>query len=179
MSKRYRNSFKRTLCRWKNIPPRPSYRLNGPSYISQNRHPGRITRTPYTTSPYNRTPYKNGSANHYRDNLFTFSMSKYKLVIGSRTFSRQDTGGDYRRHTSFHYRLSLIEKKEREEEKEKMKIQSQQRKFSLSFIQQPKIHRAKFVFTTNMPPLTPPNSSISDSKNLTQLQNNSHAKHYL
>ncbi|CAF3557507.1 unnamed protein product [Rotaria sp. Silwood1] len=177
MSKRYRNSFKRTLCRWKNVSSRTSYR-NGRSYISYNRHLARFPRPPYTTNPYNRTTYKPTTCNHYRDNIFTFSMSKYKLVIGSRTFAHQNTHGQYRRRTSFHYRLSLIEKKEREEEKERMKLQLKQRKFSLSFIQQPDKHRARFIFTTNLPPLTPPNSSISDSKNFTQLQTNSHAKHY-
>ncbi|UJR24592.1 hypothetical protein I4U23_005967 [Adineta vaga] len=39
MSRRYRNSFKRTLCRWRNISPKPSYR-NGRSYIYYNRDIG-------------------------------------------------------------------------------------------------------------------------------------------
>jgi hypothetical protein len=97
-------------------------------------------------------------------------MSKYKLVVGSRTFSRQNFSGNYRRRTSFHYHLSFTQKKEREEEKEKMKLQLQQRKFSLNIIQQPKKHRGRFIFTTSLPPMTPPNSSISDPKNFTQLQ---------
>ncbi|CAF3373570.1 unnamed protein product [Rotaria socialis] len=176
MSKRYRNSFKRTLCRWKDLPAKPLYR-NGRSIISNNLNVARTIRSPYTINPYNRTVYRKNSLNPYRDNIFTCSVSKYKLVIGSRTFSNQDAEGEYRRRTSFRYRLSLIEKEEREEEKEKMKFQSQRRKFSLSFIQQPKKRQSRFVFTTNMPSLAPPNSSISDSKNFAQLQNNAHAKH--
>ncbi|CAF1456640.1 unnamed protein product [Adineta steineri] len=171
MSRRYRNSFKRTLCRWRNVTPKPCYR-NGRSYMYYNRNLPRTPTNPGTTNPYQRSAaYKSTSYNHYRDNLFTFSMSKYKLVIGSRTFSRQDLHGDYRQRTSFHYRLSFIQKTEREEEKEKMKLQLQKRKFSLNFIQQPKKHRARFIFTTNVPPITPPNTSISDSKN-------SHIKQY-
>ena len=35
----------------------------------------------------------------------------------------------------------------------------------MSVIQQPKKHRAKFIFTTDLPqPTTPPNSSNSESK---------------
>ncbi|CAF1686928.1 unnamed protein product, partial [Adineta ricciae] len=163
MSRRYRNSFKRTLCRWRNVSPKPSYR-NGRSYIYYNRDLARSPTSPYSTNPYHRTIQKTSSYNHYRDNLFTISMSKYKLVIGSRTLSRQDLHGDCRHKTSFHYRLSFTHKNERELEKEKMKLQLRQRKFSLNFIQQPKKHRARFIFTTNAPPLTPPNTSISDSK---------------
>ncbi|CAF1007165.1 unnamed protein product [Rotaria sordida] len=177
MSKRYRNSFRRTLCRWKNVPTKTSH-PNGRSYVSYNRNPARFPISPYTTNPYNRTTYKASSCNHYRDNIFTFSMAKYKLVIGSRTVSRQNTQGECRRRTSFHYRLSLTERKQREDEKERMKLQLKQRKFSLSLIQQPEKHRARFIFTTKLPPLTPPNTSISDSKIFTQLQANSHNKHY-
>ncbi|CAF0906550.1 unnamed protein product [Rotaria sordida] len=177
MSKRYRNSFRRTLCRWKNVSTKTSH-PNGRSYVSYNRNPARFPISPYTTNPYNRTTYKASSCNHYRDNIFTFSMAKYKLVIGSRTVSRQNTQGECRRRTSFHYRLSLTERKQREDEKERMKLQLKQRKFSLSLIQQPEKHRARFIFTTKLPPLTPPNTSISDSKIFTQLQANSHNKHY-
>jgi hypothetical protein len=174
MSKRYRNSFKRTLCRWRSISPKTSYR-NVRSNLYNNPNSPRLPASPYTTNPYHRPIYKSPSYNHYRDNVFTFSMSKYKLVIGSRTFSRQNFFGDYRRRTSFHYRLAFIHKREREEEREKMKLQLQQRKFSLSVIQQPRTHRrARFIFTTNLPPLTPPNSSISDSKNFIQLQTKHH-----
>jgi uncharacterized protein YkwD len=173
MSKRYRNSFKRTLCRWTNLSPKTSYR-NVRSNLYYNRNSPHFAASPYSTNPYHRSIYKSPSYNHYRDNVFTISMSKYKLVIGSRTFSRENFVGNSRRRTSFHYRLSFIPKTEREEEKEKMKLQLQQRKFSLSVIQQPTKHRARFIFTKNLPPLTPPNSSISDSKNLTQLQ----IKHY-
>jgi hypothetical protein len=171
MSKRYRNSFKRTLCRWTIVTPQTSYR-NGRSYLYYNQNSPRAPASyPYRTNPYHRSVPRSASFNHYRDNIFTFSMSKYKFVIGSRTFARQNFRGEYRHRTSFHYRLSFIQKKEREEEKEKMKLQLQQRKISLSFIQQPNNHRARFLLTTNLPPLTPPNSSISDSKNC-------HNKHY-
>jgi hypothetical protein len=165
MSKRYRNSFKRTLCRWTILKPKTSY-PNGRSYLYYNQNSPRSPPTyPYRSNPYHRSIPKTSSFNHYRDNIFTFSMSKYKFVIGSRTFSRQNFRGDYRRRTSFHYRLAFTQKKEREEEKEKMKLQLQQRKISLSFIQQANNNRAKFFLTTNLPPLTPPNSSISESKN--------------
>ncbi len=170
MSRRYRNSFKRTLCRCRNVPPKTSHRT-GRSYIYYNRNSPCSPTSPYTTNPYHRSIAKPISYNHYRDNIFTFSMSKYKLIIGSRTCSRQGLEGDYRHRTSFHYRLSLTQKNEREIEKENMKLQLQQKKFSLKFIPQPKKHRARFVFSTNLPPLAPPNSSISDSKN-------SHIKHY-
>jgi hypothetical protein len=60
---------------------------------------------------------------------------------------------------------SSIQKEEREEEKEKVKFQSQQSKFYLNIVQQP-----RFIFLANIPPLTSPNSSISDSINLTQFQ---------
>lgn len=176
MSKRYRNSFKRTLCRCKNIPMKSAYR-NGRSYTYYNRDSARFPRTAYTTTPFNRTTNKSSSQNQYRDIVFTFSIAKYKLVIGSRTFSRHNEGsGECHRRTSLHYRLSFTERKEREEEKEKMKLQLQQRKFSLNFIQQPKQHRARFIFTTSLPPLTPPNSSISESKTFSQLQNSFHTK---
>ncbi len=172
MSKRYRNSFKRTLCRWTSVSPKNSYR-NVRSNFYFNRNSPRLSPSPYTSNPYHRPimPSPSPPYNHYRDNLFTFSMSKYKLVIGSRTFSREHS----RRRTSFHYRLSFVQKSEREQEKEKMKLQLKQRKFSLSVIQQPRKHRARFIFTTNLPPITPPNSSITDSKNITQLQ----TKHFL
>jgi hypothetical protein len=178
MSKRYRSSFKRTLCHGGILSPNASYR-NGRSYIDNNVNSPRLTLSPYTTNPYHRRVYQStNSYDHYRDNVFTFSMSKYKLIIGSRTFSRQNFRGDYRHRTSFHYRLSFIEKKDRQQEKEKMELQLQRRKFSLSFIQQPNNHGAKFIFTTNLPSLPPPNSPINDTKNFTQLQNNSHLKHY-
>jgi hypothetical protein len=160
MSKRYRNSFKRTLCRCTSISPKPSLR-NIRSNLYYNQNSPRFTPSPYPSSPYQR-PIP--SPSHYRDNVFTFSMSKYKVVIGSRTISQENS----RRRTSFHYRLSFVQQKEREEEKEKMKLQVQQRKFSLSVIQQPRKHRAKFIFTTNVPSSTPPNSSISDSKIVTK-----------
>ena len=169
MSKRYRNSFKRTLCRWTSISPKPSYR-NIRTNLYYNQNSPRLTPSPYPSSPYQRpppTPLLQLPPNHYRDNIFTFSMSKYKLMIGSRTVSRENSP----RRTSFHYRLAFVQKKEREEEKEKMKLQVRQRKFSLNVIQQPRKHRAKFIFTTSLPPTTPPNSSISDSKTV--------AKHFL
>jgi hypothetical protein len=167
MSKRYRNSFKRTLCRWKIFSRKSSYQ-NGRSYIYSNQHCPRSPMLSYRINPSPKKVSNNKSYNHYHDNLFTFSMSKYKFVIGSRRFSRQNLQGDYQRRRSFHYRLSLVEKKERQEENEKMKLELKQRKFSFHFIQQPKRHRAKFVFTTNLTPLTPPNSSITDSKSITQ-----------
>ena len=168
MSKRYRNSFKRTLCRSRRLTPKTSY-PNGRSNAYYNPYTPRSAPSPYTTNPYHRQVPPSPIYNHYRDNVFTFSMSKYKLVIGSRTCTHQNNNVNSRRRTSFHYRLSFLQQNEREEEKEQMKLQVQQRKFSLSVIQQPRTHRARFIFTTNLPPLTPPNSSISDSKNFTQL----------
>jgi hypothetical protein len=186
MSKRYRNGFKRTLCRWTLPTPITSYRnvrsnLYNNSPLSPTlacttnvRHP-RVT---YPTSPPN--PKLGKSTNSFcqrRDNLFTLSMSKYKFVIGSRTLgSHTSLPGHYRRRTSFHYRFSVVEQRERDQQ-EQEQLQLQQRKFSMSVIQQPKKSRAKFIFSTGLPPTTPPNSSASESKTISQISNGNHSKH--
>ena len=168
MSKRYRNSFKRTLCRWTDCRPRRTYenvRSNNHYYNHNYYSPHHLSPSAYPTTATQRLNPMNSSLNHYRDNIFTFTMLKYKIVIGSRTFSRENVhSGKCRSQTSFHYRLSLIEKQEREQDKENLKLQLQRRNFSLNFIQQPKKRQAKLIFATNLSPLTPPNSSISDSK---------------
>lgn len=185
MSKRYRNGFKRTLCRWTIPTPSTSYRN-----IRSNNNPLSPTLAGTNNLRHQRLTYSNNNNNNTnpksekltnsfcrrRDNILTFSMSKYKFVIGSRTLaSHTNYPGHSRRRTSFHYRFSLIEQKERDEQQQQqLQLQLQQRKFSMSVIQQPKKHRAKFIFTTALPPTTPPNSSISDSKNLS---NGNHSKH--
>lgn len=166
MSKRYRNSFKRILCRCRSL----SWRRSHPNMYHDRRSP-HLTPSPYTRNPYHRAVSSNRSLNQYRDHLLTFSMSKYKFVIGSRTFARENSNrnASLHRRTSFHYHLAFLEKKEREQEKEKMKLQIQQTKFSFNLIQQQKKRRPKFIFTSNFPPSTPPNSSVHDSKNITQI----------
>ena len=188
MSKRYRNGFKRTLCRWTIPTPITSYR-NIRSNVNNNnntplsptlactnniRHHPRLT---YSNSQ--KTGKINNSFCRRRDNIFTFSMSKYKFVIGSRTLAGQRSlpSSHPRRRTSFHYRFSVVEQQERDEQQQQLQLQLQQRKFSMSVIQQPKKHRAKFIFTTGLPPTTPPNSSVSESKTITQIPNGNHSKH--
>jgi len=187
MSKRYRNGFKRTLCRWRIPTPSTSYRnFRSNGYNNNNNNTPlsptlactnnlRHQRLTYSNNNNNNNPKsekRNNSFCHRRDNIFTFSMSKYKFVIGSRTLANHAVHSR-RRRTSFHYRFSLIEQQERDEQQQQLQLQLQQRKLSMNVIQ-PRKHRAKFIFRTGLPPTTPPNSSISDTKNLS---NGNHSKH--
>jgi hypothetical protein len=182
MSKRYRNGFKRTLCRWTIPTPSTSYR-NVRSNGNNNNNPLSPTLACINTPRHPRLTYSNNNNNnnnpksenlnnsfcHRRDNIFTFSMSKYKFVIGSRTLARHRSfpGHSHRRRTSFHYRFSVVEQQERDEQQQQqLQLQLQQRKFSMSVIQKQKKRRAKFIFTRALPPTAPPNSSISDTKNI-------------
>ena len=65
-----------------------------------------------------RSEKRTNSFCHRRDNIFTFSMSKYKFVIGSRTLASHRSLSIIkhrrRRRTSFHYRFSVIEQQERD-----------------------------------------------------------------
>lgn len=166
MSKRYRNSFKRILCHCGNLSRR--------SYSNRfyNRQSPHLTPSPYTRNPYHRAVSSNRSLNQYDDHLFTFTMSKYKFVIGSRRFGRENSmRNNYSlpRRTSFHYHWTFLEKQQREDDKQKIKSQIQQTKFTFNGIQQQNKQRTKFIFTSNFLPSTPPNSSINDSKSITQL----------
>ncbi|CAF1276624.1 unnamed protein product [Adineta steineri] len=192
MSKRYRNGFKRTLCRWTVPTPTTSYRNfrsnglnnNNPSPLSPTlactnnlHHQQRLT---YPNNLKKTEKKPNNSLcqrrNHSRrDNIFTFSMSKYKFVIGSRTLAenRSCPVHNHRRQTSFHYRFSTTEQQERDEQQRQLQTQLQQRKLSSNFTQQSKKNRAKILLSTASP-ATPPNSSNSESKTLTQLSNGKH-----
>ena len=198
MSKRYRNGFKRTLCRWTFPTPSTSYRnVRSNGYNNNNNTPISPTlactnnirqpRLTYSNININNNNNNNNNNNpksekinnsfcRRRDNIFTFSMSKYKFVIGSRSLAshRSLPGRTRRRRTSFHYRFSLVEQQERDEQQQQQQLQSQQRKISMSVLQKPKKHQAKFIFTTAVPPTTPPNSSNSEAKNLS---NGNHSKH--
>ena len=190
MSKRYRNGFKRTLCRWTLPTPSTSYRnVRSNGFINNNANsPLSPTLACTNNLRHQRLTYSNNNPKsdkinnsfcRRRDNIFTFSMSKYKFVIGSRTLAnhhRTVPGHHPRRRTSFHYRFSLVEQQERDEQQQQqLQSQLQQRKFSMNMIQQQKKHRAKFVFTTAAPQATtPPNSIISEPKNLS---NGNHSKH--
>ena len=190
MSKRYRNGFKRTLCRWTIPTPSTSYRnARSNGYPNPNNHltfknsplPASVGRT--NNVRHQRVTYSNttdkplkttNSLCHRRDNIFTFSMSKYKFVIGSRTIAGHgNLPGQYTRRTSFHYRFSVVEQRERNEDQQ---LQLHQRKFSMSGIQQPKRYRTKLMFSTALPPPTPPNSSISEARPLSHLSNGIHSK---
>jgi hypothetical protein len=188
MSKRYRNGFKRTLCRWTLPTPSTSYRNVRSNALNNNNNNSPLSPTLACTNNlrHQRLTYSNNNPKsekinnsfcRRRDNVFTFSMSKYKFVIGSRTLANHRTmpGHHPRRRTSFHYRFSLVEQQERDEQQQQLQLQLQQRKLSMSVIQQQKKNRAKFFFTTNLPSTTtPPNSLISDAKNLS---NGNHSKH--
>jgi hypothetical protein len=181
MSKRYRNGFKRTLCRWTIPTPSTSYRnVRSNGNNNNNNNPLSPTLACTNNLRHQRLTYSNNNPKseklnnsfcRRRDNVLTFSMSKYKFVIGSRTLASQRSFPchSHRRRTSFHYRFSVIEQQERDEQQQQLQLQLQQRKFSMSVIQKPRKSRAKFIFTT-----TPPNSSISDPKNLS---NGNHSKH--
>ena len=184
MSKRYRNGFKRTLCRWTLPTPSTSYR-NVRSNGYNNNTPLSPTLACTNNVRHQRLTYSNNnpkseklnsSINRRRENIFTFSMSKYKFVIGSRTLASRQRSfpGHSRRRTSFHYRFSLVEQQERDEQQQQLQLQLQQRKFSMSVLQPQKSKRAKFVFSAALPPTTPPNSSTSEAKNLS---NGNHSKH--
>jgi hypothetical protein len=184
MSKRYRNGFKRTLCRWTLPTPSTSYRnirSNGLNNNNNNNPPLSPTLACTNNLRHQRLTYSNNNPKsekinnsfcRRRDNIFTFSMSKYKFVIGSRTLANHRTIPSHhplRRRTSFHYRFSLVEQQERDEQQQlQLQLQLQQRKFSTNLMQQQNKHRAKFIFTTAIPPptITPPNSLISEPKNL-------------
>ena len=188
MSKRYRNGFKRTLCRWTIPTPSTSYRnVRSNLYINNNNNApvsptlvctnnARHQRATYT----NNNPQSDKRPSFYcqrRDNIFTFSMSKYKFVIGSRTLANRQRSlpGRTHRRTSFHYRFSLIEQQERDEQQQQLQSQLQQRKFSVNVIQQQKKNRTRFLFSRSLPPtITPPNSSVSEVKNL---PNGNYSKH--
>ena len=199
MSKRYRNGFKRTLCRWTIPTPSTSYRnvrsngyLHGNNHHLGNHHynsPLSPTLACSNNLRHQRLTFSNSNEKsrkltnslcHRRENILTFSMSKYKFVIGSRTLAdrRRLPGESARRQTSFHYRFSVIERQERNEEQHQFQHQLQQRKFSLSVTQPSKKNRTKFLFRTALPaPTTPPNSSISESKSLAPVPNGNHSKH--
>lgn len=189
MSKRYRNGFKRTLCRWTFPTPSTSYRnVRSNVYNNNNNTPLSPTspitnniRHPRLTYSNNNNPKSEKIPNSFprrRDNIFTFSMSKYKFVIGSRTLaSHRSFSGHPRRRTSLHYRFSLVEQQERDEQQQQrlqLQLQLQQRKCSMNVNQHPKRQRAKFLFSTALPPNTPPNSSASDAKTVS---NGNHSKH--
>lgn len=214
MSKRYRNGFKRTLCRWTLPTPSTSYRnvrSNGFHPGGNHPHPSPLPATlPCSNNlRHPRLTFSNSNDrslksppngySHRRENLLTFSMSKYKFVLGSRTLAattaaaaaaasgtttRGGAGREghgtlparYARRTSFHYRFSVVEQQERDEEQQQLQLRLQQRKFSMSVIQQPKKQRTKFVFSTAAAasPPTPPNSSISEPKTVSH---GNHSKH--
>lgn len=188
MSKRYRNGFKRTLCRWTIPTPSISYR-NARSNIYNNNTPISPTLAGTNNLRHQRITYPNNNnkksgkrTNSFfrrRDNVFTFSMSKYKFVVGSRTHAgHTSVPSRFHDRTSFHYRFSVVEQQEREEQQQQqLQLQLKQRNFSMDVIQRAKKHHAKFLFTSALPPTTPPNSSISDPKTLTQLPNGNHCKH--
>jgi hypothetical protein len=189
MSKRYRNGFKRTLCRWRIPTPITSYR----NIRSNGNNNNAMALSPALACPNNvhhqRLTYSNNNQKsekrnnsfcrpRRRDNIFTFSMSKYRFVIGSRTLAdHRNCSVHYRRRTSFHYRFSVTEQQERDEQQRQLQSQLQQRKFSMSLRQQPKKHRTKFIFSTVLPPATPPNSSNSESKTLTFIPSGNPTKH--
>jgi hypothetical protein len=189
MSKRYRNGFKRTLCRWTIPTPSTSYRNIRSNGNNNNNNNNNIPLSPTLACTNNlrhqRLTYSNNNPKSVkinnsfcprRDNLFTFSMSKYKFVIGSRTLpGHRNYPAHSRRRTSFHYRFSVIEQRERDQQQQQqLQLQLQQRKFSMNITQQPNKHQTKFIFTTALPPTTPPNSSASEAKNLS---NGNHSKH--
>ncbi|CAF2644204.1 unnamed protein product [Rotaria sp. Silwood2] len=195
MSKRYRNGFKRTLCRWTVPTPSTSYRnarSNGYNNNNNNNNNSPLSPTLACTNNlrHQRLTYPNNNdrksgkiKNSFfrrHDNVFTFSMSKYKFVIGSRT-NAGHTGvpNRYHRRTSFHYRFSAVEQQERElQQQQQLQQQLQQKKYSTSLIQHPKRYQAKFMLKSGLPlPTTPPNSSISESKTLPSLPNGNHSKH--
>lgn len=198
MSKRYRNGFKRTLCRWTLPTPSTSYRNarsngyhHGNNNLVGNHHynsPLSPTLACSNNLRHQRLTYSNSNEKsrkltnslcHRRENILTFSMSKYKLVIGSRTLADHGMlpGQHSQRRTSFHCRFSVVERQELNEEQQQLQLQLQQRKFSMSVLQQSRKNRAKLLFRTALPaPATPPNSSISETKTLSQLPNGSHCK---
>ena len=71
----------------------------------------------------------------HRDNIFTFSMSKYRFIIGSRTHARH-TGlpGRYHRRTSFHCRFSVVEQQERDQQQQQLQSQLRQPKFAMNVV---------------------------------------------
>ena len=186
MSKRYRNGFKRTLCRWMVPTSSTSYRNARPYGYNINNTPLSPTSTRKNNLHHRQFIYsKNGQSSRKidnafccrHDNAFTLSLLKYRFVIGSRTHARH-TGllRQYRRRTLFHYRFSLAEQQEREEQQQQLQLQLQ-RNFSMNAIHQPKQRRAKFRFTARLLPPTPPNSLISESKSLAQIPNGCHSKY--
>src|SRR5262249_8890960 len=150
---------RRTLCRWTIPTPSTSYRNVRSNYnnnhnsplsptlpCTNNIRPQRIT-YPTNTNNNQKSGKTNSSFCRRHDNIFTFSMSKYKFVIGSRTLNGHTSfPGHHRpRRRSFHYRFSLVDQQERDEQQQQL----QQRKFSMNVLQQPpKKHRTKFIFAT-------------------------------
>ncbi|UJR34229.1 hypothetical protein I4U23_021634 [Adineta vaga] len=177
MSKRYRNGFKRTLCRWTIPTPTTSYR-NFRSNGLNNNPPHPLSPTLACTNNVHQQPrltYRKSTRTsnslprrrHRRENLFTFSMSKYKFVIGSRSLTeRRNCPPPNQRRTSFHYHFSITDPHEREE---------QQRKRSINQLQQSKKARTKLIFTNPVvttPPL--PNSMQHELKTFNQNPNGNH-----
>ncbi|CAF1631315.1 unnamed protein product, partial [Adineta ricciae] len=177
MSKRYRNGFKRTLCRWTIPTPTTSYRnfrsngLNNPPHplsptlacTNNVHHHPRLT-YPKSTKTTNSLPRRR----HRRENLFTFSMSKYKFVIGSRSLTERRTRPPpNQRRASYHYRFSITDPHERDEQQHKSS--------SNHHHQQSKKARAKLIFSNPVvatPPL--PNSTNHELKIFNQLPNGNH-----
>jgi len=136
MSKRYRNGFKRTLCRWTIATPLTSYRnirSNGNNNNNNNNPLSptlactnnlRHQRLTYSNNNNPKSEKLNNSFCRRRDNVLTFSMSKYKFVIGSRTLASQKSfPGHSRRRTSFHYRFSVVEQQQRDEQQQQLLLQ--------------------------------------------------------
>ena len=169
MSKRYRTSFKRTLCRWNLFPSRTSS-LRLRSDAQDNRD---SVRSPIARSPLHRLPRSNdrtSSSSHSRDHLLVFCVSKYKFVLGTRTISRRDTTGESRHRRSLHYRLSSVRDQDRQEEQERMKSHTRQRQFSLTLLHHVNRHPTRrLIITANRFPSLPPNTSTHDSRKVSQL----------
>lgn len=178
MSKRYRNGFKRTLCRWTIPTPSTSYRNFRSNGINiHNHHAGAMSPTLACTNnlhhPRSSFPKPSKSTaslprrRHRRENLFTFSMSKYKFVIGSRSLAeRRSCPVETNRRTSPQYRFSVTDPHERDE---------QQRRLSSHYPQSARKPRPKLIFV-NAAATTPPllHASHSDAKAVTTLPNGNH-----
>ncbi|CAF2046721.1 unnamed protein product [Rotaria magnacalcarata] len=147
MSKRYRNGFKRTLCRWTVSTPSTSYRNARSNVYKNNNNSSPLSPTLACTNNirHQRLTYptkgkKSGQIHksffRSRDNVLMFSMSKYKFVIGSRTNTGHTSVPSHPHpRTSLHYRFSLVEQQEREQQQQQqqqqLQIQLQPRKVLL------------------------------------------------
>lgn len=188
MSKRYRNGFKRTLCSWTIPTPLTSYRNVRSNGYHNNNSPLSPTLVCTNNLRHHRLTYSNNDEKsekmnnsffRHRDNVFTFSMSKYKLVIGSRTHtSHTGMPGRYNRQASFPYHFSAGEQQDREQQLQQLQqpTQLQQRKFSTN-VKQQKRQPPKLIFRSALPPLISPHSLISESKTFTHMPNGTRSKH--